>query len=323
MLCKVYLFLAVVSVAEMKKIGCEDFELSEWDCETLLYKISEDNIGHTLYCLGYDKGARPLSPNKTRLHVARTLDQLIEVDEDNGMIELEEDYRLLMFDPRLTFNLCQLGDGEPEAIFFGQKLLKSMFWIPKFVPSRKSLYKPRFDLFHLFLKRNETDPNGRNIRISNQDTKVKIRCEMQYQWFPFDTQKCSHPYILQAETKDIELLHTPSAIINRSSIQTSFNPDWYISLEVGDGIEVTTIQVPDEAGKTTLQFLPLDLIFQRKISVHILHLYVPSLMLCIASMASLFIPPDLVPGRMGLSVTSCLSMITLFVAAKYLMLHSV
>ena len=92
MLCKVYLFLAVVSVAEMKKIGCEDFELSEWDCETLLYKISEDNIRHTLYCLGYDKGTRPLSPNKTRLHVARTLDQLIEVDEDNGMIELEEDY---------------------------------------------------------------------------------------------------------------------------------------------------------------------------------------------------------------------------------------
>ena len=40
-------------------------------------------------------------------------------------------------------------------------------------------------------------------------------------------------------------------------------------------------------------------------------------MLCIASMASLFIPEEYVPGRMGLSVTSCLSMITLFIAAKY------
>ena len=296
----VYMFLAVVSVAEMKKIGCEDFELSEWDCETLLYKISEDNIRHTLYCLGYDKGTRPLSPNRTRLHVGRTLDQLIEVDEQNGMIKLEETYKILMFDPRLTFDLCQLGDGVREATFFGQKLLKSMFWIPKFVPSRKSLYKPRIDLLNLFLKRNATDLNGhtRNIRITNQDTKVKIRCEMQYQWFPFDTQKCSHPYILEAETTDIEVLHDRSVIINRSSIQTSFNPDWYISLEVGDVEEKSKQYIK---GKKIHQFLPLDLIFQRKISVHILHLYVPSLMLCIASMASLFIPPDLVPGRMGLS----------------------
>ena len=131
-----------------------------------------------------------------------------------------------------------------------------------------------------------------------------IKCETNYQWFPFDTQRCPHPYIIDAFSKDVQVVYDPDKILEQSFIHRSLNPDWYIFLEIGKVINEDK------------QILPLDLIFQRKISVHILHLYVPSIMLCIASMASLFIPQDYVPGRMGLSVTSCLSMITLFLAAK-------
>ena len=128
---------------------------------------------------------------------------------------------------------------------------------------------------------------------------------MNFQWYPFDTQVCSHAFLVDENPDDVKIEYE-SVDVENSPILESFSPDWYISIKAGNA--VTTSE--------NLQILPLDLTFQRKIPIHILHLYLPSIMLCIASIASLFIPPDFIPGRMGLSVTSCLSMITLFVAAK-------
>ena len=114
---------------------------------------------------------------------------------------------------------------------------------------------------------------------------------------------------LETPSLDFEIIYNRSKILEK--LESGFrNPDWYITLEVGN------VKVIQTQWGHYFHILPLDLTFRRKISVHILHLYVPSTMLCIASMASLFIPHDFIPGRMGLSVTSCLSMITLFVGAK-------
>ena len=55
---------------------------------------------------------------------------------------------------------------------------------------------------------------------------------------------------------------------------------------------------------------------QRKVSSHIFQTFVPSFMLCISSMFSVFIPSEVVPGRMGLCVTSFLSLISLFNGAR-------
>ena len=65
-----------------------------------------------------------------------------------------------------------------------------------------------------------------------------------------------------------------------------------------------------------------SVILERVYSNHILHTYIPSLMLCIASTCSLFIPSDLIPGRMGLCITTFLSIISLFNGAKYIRLFS-
>ena len=55
----------------------------------------------------------------------------------------------------------------------------------------------------------------------------------------------------------------------------------------------------------------------RKVSGLVLHVYLPSLILSIASTMTLFIPYYHMPARMVLSSTTCLSTITLFVKAKY------
>ena len=64
------------------------------------------------------------------------------------------------------------------------------------------------------------------------------------------------------------------------------------------------------------QGITMTLSFKREWTYHMMHFYLPSLILCIASMLSLFIHYDLFPARMGLSVTTCLSMITLIMGAK-------
>ena len=55
---------------------------------------------------------------------------------------------------------------------------------------------------------------------------------------------------------------------------------------------------------------------QRIVTNHWLQTFIPSMMLCMASAASVFIPPDVVPGRMGICITSFLSLISLFNGAR-------
>ena len=62
--------------------------------------------------------------------------------------------------------------------------------------------------------------------------------------------------------------------------------------------------------------IKFKMVFQRMYSIEILQFYVPSVMLCIASACANFVPPELVPGRMGLCVTTFLSTISLFNGAK-------
>ena len=48
-------------------------------------------------------------------------------------------------------------------------------------------------------------------------------------------------------------------------------------------------------------------------------IYMPSLLLCIASTLSVYIPSQIVPGRMSLSVTSFLALVALFGNARFVL----
>jgi hypothetical protein len=57
--------------------------------------------------------------------------------------------------------------------------------------------------------------------------------------------------------------------------------------------------------------------FKRLVSVFMWQIYMPSLLLCIASTLSVYIPSQIVPGRMSLSVTSFLALVALFGNARF------
>ncbi len=58
--------------------------------------------------------------------------------------------------------------------------------------------------------------------------------------------------------------------------------------------------------------LSAELTFRRQSTIHLLQTFLPSVLLTLTSVFSVFVPSHLVPGRMGLCVTSFLSMIALF-----------
>ena len=59
--------------------------------------------------------------------------------------------------------------------------------------------------------------------------------------------------------------------------------------------------------------------FKRLVSVFIWQIYMPSLLLCVASTLSVYIPSQIVPGRMSLSVTSFLALVALFGNARFVL----
>ena len=55
---------------------------------------------------------------------------------------------------------------------------------------------------------------------------------------------------------------------------------------------------------------------KRPLTNHFLQTFIPSIMLSMISASSVFIPSEIVPGRMALSITSFLSLISLFNGAR-------
>ena len=58
--------------------------------------------------------------------------------------------------------------------------------------------------------------------------------------------------------------------------------------------------------------LQFEIKFKRLVAVYMWQIYMPSLLLCIASTSSVYIPSQIVPGRMSLTVTSFLALVALF-----------
>ena len=65
-------------------------------------------------------------------------------------------------------------------------------------------------------------------------------------------------------------------------------------------------------GESPKSGLEIKLKLSRRLSLHVTQTFIPSSMFVLISWLSLFIPPELVPGRMALSVTTLLTLVTMF-----------
>ncbi len=88
-------------------------------------------------------------------------------------------------------------------------------------------------------------------------------------------------------------------------------PDWTLDLEMGDDYT----HFSPYYGETTTGVAAIFK-FKRVYTIHLMHTFFPSVMIALSSVLSVYVPSDLVPGRMGLCITAFLSMISLFNGAR-------
>ena len=91
--------------------------------------------------------------------------------------------------------------------------------------------------------------------------------------------------------------------------------DWDVDVTYGSPYPVK-IEMEEFGVEFDLYFMVNTYLFKRPLTNHFLQTFIPSMMLSIASASSVFIPSDVVPGRMALCISSFLSLISLFNGAR-------
>ena len=287
------LLLIFLSLNETRaESECDSFNIEKWSCKDYQKHFSDRNVAKTLSCLGYGK----ISNIPSDIRLKRKIRELLKVDEYEGYLTMYEAIEVMYTENMLNFSLCNVTRLDPYLPPYSL-----LFWHPDFDESSETLFVTQLDLALLYL-------NGRIKLKSLNPANTKIRCQMDYEWYPFDSQICPHPIVLDEELKSVNFQFDVGKMLEKSDIEKAYHPDWSVQLKPND--------CPERDEKRQKVCFSVDLILKRKTSNHILHVFVPSIMLSIASGTSLFIPSEYMPARMGLSVTTCLSMITLFVNAQ-------
>ena len=121
------------------------------------------------------------------------------------------------------------------------------------------------------------------------------------------------PLPLKFQTFLNDEMHTPDDP-NHEELYDYYNYDDYMNLSYYNKTEMDTSAEKEWNYSDGLLF---KIKFRRLVSVFIWQIYMPSLLLCIASTLSVYIPSQIVPGRMSLSVTSFLALVALFGNARF------
>ena len=160
---------------------CVSYNLTNLDLETYHFYFRPTHLEQTLYCVGYRRYQPPSSGRLVRL-----LYKLIRVDETDSTIQMFEKIYLEYKDETLDFSPLL-----SKRLKFGSEYV-SLFWNPDFDPHKSTMFQPMFDYVLLHL--------SGLVHLSRTNQINTINCEMKYHWFPFDTQSCYHPIIIDEIT---------------------------------------------------------------------------------------------------------------------------
>ena len=282
--------------------GCQGVpSMSNWTCEDYKYFLSQKNLDTTLNCIDYNVKALPKTP--TEFQVGRSFERLLEIDEKAMTITFEEAFAYSYQDDRLKFD-CTGQDHQHTYTNIVP------FWWPQAITVTNMV---KFEFMSADVNKfpySILESTGKFLMLSKGV--MTIHCDFAFDWFPFDLHTCHASEELRdanvalvqfdwSELKNHWFFHHKKA-------SEVFHALW--DIELSKTYFNTTID------GEVVQSVRLTFDLRRKINEHILHTFVPSFMLCVASSISIFIPYSLFAPRMSLSGTSCLSMITLFNGAK-------
>merc|ERR1712228_878979 len=164
-----------------------------------------------------------------------------------------------------------------------------------------SAYKP------LYEKTIRIGQDGKIVCVYTSEE--KLRSKFDFTWYPFDTQEFMLPTVLVWKT-DKWLFNMKRFTSTKVHIS-----DWKVFPQYDEPFN-TSFPLPATGTMFNCTLAMTPYLFKRPLGNHFFQTFIPSMMLSLASAASVFIPSNIVDGRMGLCITTFLSLISLFNGAR-------
>ena len=273
------------------------------------------------FCLNenYQKSVPPTKP--TKVNITLFLFEIFEVDDVNNHITIDLMIRLNWMDNRITLktreddNITRTTMGLPDFSGNVDLEITEEIWKPLLVIRHMKKEESRNGLFHTPILLNILDREGNMWMDLWMETRPTVTCNMEFFWYPFDTQKCE--LVIQS-------------LVSKEKVSLSFPAEFQIDKmfeayfqNVQLKYYVNVSHVPGGVGEMKAGFMDgtnkvkvfattgLIVILQRRWTRYFFTYYVPSSLCVLVSWASFFIPLKVLAARNSLLVTLFLSLTTI------------
>ncbi|KAI6219968.1 PHCl [Aphelenchoides besseyi] len=283
---------------------------------SILQKLTEEETPNTTYISQvldrltdvskYDKRLRPRYGEGPvmvgiTIHVS-SISAVSEVDMD---FTLDFYLRQTWQDPRLAFGKLDLGFAKIKELTVGVDYLDKLWKPDTFFPNEKKSFFHTATTHNSFLR---IDPEGQIL--TSQRLTVTATCPMNLKLFPMDTQECkleieSYGYT----TDDIDYYWG-------HKVDTTEPPEKAVAFDkfslpqfkrAGYRVNITTATTSSGA----YDRLYFQVIMTRNIGFYLMNIIIPSMLIVSISWVSFWLNREASPARVGLGVTTVLTMTTL------------
>ncbi|CAB4067417.1 GLRA2 [Lepeophtheirus salmonis] len=229
------------------------------------------------------------------------LRNVLSVDEKQQIITLETSLRLYWEDPRIAVLPSALSESR-NYVTFNPKVAE-YFWIPDiFIDKSKAVRVPTYFVKPASLR----VYNDSTVRYSSR-LNFDVACEMDFHRFPVDEQLCEIKFESFGFTTE-QLMFSwkkGSSNINQNISLAQF--DMNVKLEDTYETDYYELAYPG---------LIMKIHLRREIGYHIVQTYIPSMIFVFVAWLSLFISPESIPGRVGMGMTTLLTLTAMFGAVR-------
>lgn len=257
---------------------------------------------------GYSIHERPPSQVQGEpllIQASLNLRNILDVSEKNQLLSVETTLRLYWKDSRIR-PISRFLDSEDSV---GTYLTlnpsrAASFWMPDvFIDQAKAIRDPTYYTKPASLR----VYNDSTIRYSSR-INYDVACNMDFHRFPVDEQYCQIKFESFGFTnKQIQL---------KWMDQSQSNVNYNISLAQFSFKVLFMDAYSTDYYDIAYPGLILKLHLTRQIGYHIVQTYIPSSVFVVLAWMSLFIPPESVPGRVGMGMTTLLTLTAMFSSVR-------
>merc|ERR1719209_1039175 len=257
---------------------------------------------------GYNLQERPASEEEgepLEIRASINLRNILDVSEKEQLVSMETTLRLFWKDPRVRPQESCLEGEDAFGRYVGPNPRKADdIWMPDvFIDQAKAVRTPTYYTKPASLR----VYNDSMIRYSSRFN-FDIACNMDFHRFPVDEQYC------QVKFESFGFTNKQIKLAWMDESQNNVNKN--ISL-AQFGFKVTLMDAySTDYYDISYPGLIMKLHLTRKLTYHLVQTYIPSTVFVVIAWLSLFVPPESVPGRVGMGMTTLLTLTAMFSSVR-------